>query len=173
MAWTMVPMRRVEHLARRSSRQDFTCATEPSEAPRTKRGAHRTPPQRPGASSRHPPLTSRFTPQRQDENGSVNPSQRRRTAVWTTAVAPGRAPPPRHGGFQNRVPAPSPARTRCHLMCGDGCYQILIFVILWMGSPVMLPKCHLSTVALVAGAPSFGTYSNVTLLSPVQIRSTP
>lgn len=54
-----------------------------------------------------------------------------------------------------------------------GRYQILIFVILWMGSPGMLPKCHLSTVALVAGAPSLGTYSSVTLLSPVQIRSTP
>ena len=52
-------------------------------------------------------------------------------------------------------------------------YQILIFVILWMGSPGTLPKCHLSTVALVAGAPSLGTYSKVTLLSPVQIWSTP
>lgn len=62
-------------------------------------------------------------------------------------------------------------RTRCHPVRNGGRYQILIFVILWMGST--LPKCHLSTVALVAGVPSLGTYSKVTLLSPVQIWSTP
>ncbi|CAM5677296.1 hypothetical protein SALBM135S_09363 [Streptomyces alboniger] len=30
-------------------------------------------------------------------------------------------------------------RTRCHLMCGAGGYQILTFVILWMGWPVIFP----------------------------------
>lgn len=57
--------------------------------------------------------------------------------------------------------------------CSGGRYQILIFVILWKEPPGTLPKYHLSMVTLVAGAPSVGTYSNVTLLSPVQIRSTP
>lgn len=76
-------------------------------------------------------------------------------AVWTTATAA------------------RPSLLLRLLTRDDGRYQILIFVILWMGSPGTLPKCHLSTVPLVVGAPSFGTYSNVTLLSPVQIRSTP
>lgn len=100
--------------------------------------------------------------------------------------------PPRpepHGGHRRHGPRPGEAtpkrlngpiaatssltRTRCRLVHAGGDYQILIFVILWMGSPGTLPKCHLSTVPLVAGAPSLGTYSKVTLLSPVQIRSTP
>jgi len=74
------------------------------------------------------------------------------------------------GGVGDLLEFAAPAVTPIR---GEGRYQILIFVILWMGSPGTFPKCHLSTVALVAGAPSLGTYSNVTLLSPVQIRSTP